>query len=72
MVTFEYGDTAARIVLIQPVDGHDLGCMESEIAAIEKETAVPFRLIAVRVDDRNKDLSPWKAQAVSSDHKNDC
>lgn len=64
MTAFEYGDHAARNVLIQPIGGGDLDVMESEIAAIKEQTAVPFRLIAVRVDDWNTDLSPWKAPAV--------
>ena len=60
----EYGSKAARVVLLQPVDGHDLEFIENEIAVIRRNTAEDFRLIAFRVRDWNKDLSPWPAPAV--------
>ena len=64
MKTFEYGNPASDIVLIQPVDDHDLALIENEIAAIVDHSDKDFRLIAVKVDDWNTDLSPWKAPAV--------
>ena len=60
----EYGSKAARVVLLQPVDGHDLEFIENEIAVIRRNTAEDFRLFAFRVRDWNKDLSPWPAPAV--------
>ena len=62
--TYAYGNPAAKTVLIQPVDDHDLSVMESEICRIRALTDTEFRLIAVRVDDWNHDLSPWSAPAV--------
>jgi predicted alpha/beta superfamily hydrolase len=59
----EYGNQASKTVLIQPVDDHDLALIESEVAAI-RETTDDFRLIAVKVNDWNKDLSPWDAPPV--------
>ena len=59
-----YGDPGASLVLIQMVDDHDLEGMESEIREIQKRTDQAFYLIAVRVRDWNKDLSPWSAPAV--------
>lgn len=56
----EYGDPASDHVLLQPVDDHDLAGIETEVAAIRERTA-DFRLIAVKVNDWNRDLSPWSA-----------
>ena len=64
MDVLEYGSRAAHVVLLQPVDGHDLEFIENEIAVIHRNTAEDFRLIAFRVRDWNKDLSPWPAPAV--------
>lgn len=64
MITYTYGNPEASIVLMQPVDDHDLSEIESEITQIQKMTSLDFQLIAVKVDDWNKDLSPWKAPAV--------
>ncbi|MBQ3265367.1 MAG: esterase [Ruminococcus sp.] len=60
----EYRNPASDIVLIQPVDDHDLALIENEIAAIADNSDKDFRLIAVKVDDWNTDLSPWQAPAV--------
>lgn len=62
--TFEYGDPAAAVVLIQPVDDHDLAFLENEVALIKGMTDVKFRLLAVKVDSWNSALSPWQAPAV--------
>ena len=59
-----YGNPDADIVLIQPVDDHDLAGIENEVAEIQRLTNQDFCLIAVRVGDWNTDLSPWKAPAV--------
>lgn len=59
-----YGNPSASTVLVQPVDDHDLGEMEIEIDEIRKQVQTDFQLIAVKVNDWNHDLSPWKAPAV--------
>ena len=64
MEMFEYGNPRSNIVLIQPVDDHDLEGIENEVAEIVGNCNTSFHLIAVRIDDWNKDLSPWKAPAV--------
>lgn len=64
MKVFEYGSPDARTVLIQPVDDHDLGMIEREIAGLRRLTACEFRLLACKADDWNNDLSPWAAPAV--------
>ncbi len=63
MQIYEYGDPASDRVLLQPVDNHDLAGIENEVAAIRERTA-DFRLIAVKVNDWNRDLSPWSAPPV--------
>ena len=60
MEKFEYGDPGAPVVLIQPVDDHDLSFLDSEVRIIESRTDADFRLVALKVNDWNSDLSPWK------------
>lgn len=64
MKTYEFGNPDAEIVLIQPVDDHDLEGIENEFAAILSSCRMSFRLLAARVDDWNRELSPWEAPAV--------
>ena len=64
MELIEYGNRKARIVLLQPVGEHDEDSVEKELACIRENTSEDFRLIALRVSDWNKDLSPWEAPAV--------
>ena len=52
------------MVLIQMVDDHDSGLMESEIAGIRSLTNRDFCLLAVPVASWNRDLSPWEAPPV--------
>ena len=59
-----YGNPNASTVLIQMVDDHDLEGIESEAAEIKKLTNTDFCLIAVRIQNWNRDLSPWLAPAV--------
>lgn len=61
---YEYGNTNAEAVLIQPVDDHDMAMLDTEIDEIQRLTKADFQLIAVHVDSWNHDLSPWKAPAV--------
>ena len=60
----EYGRADAPVVLIQPVDDHDLQYIEHEIEVIRDNAGTDFRLITVKVNRWNTDLSPWKAPAV--------
>lgn len=64
MKIFEYGNPNADIILIQPVDDHDMAYIENEVALIKESSNKDFKLIAVKVDNWNNDLSPWKAPAV--------
>ena len=64
MTIHEFGDPKADTVLIQPVDEYDLAGIENEVSLIAASRGKSFRLIAVKVDNWNTDLSPWKAPAV--------
>ena len=64
MKTYEFGDPDSGVVLIQPVDDHDLEGIEKEFAALVRSCSRSFRLLAVRIDHWNSDLSPWEAPAV--------
>lgn len=60
-----YGSMDANTLLFQMVDDHDLEVIEQEISHIrEFSGGQDFCLTAVKVDDWNKDLSPWPAPAV--------
>ena len=61
MLIYEYGNIEASAVLIQPVGDHDMPEIEHEIEEIQKRTDIEFRFIAVKVDNWNNDLTPWKA-----------
>ena len=64
MKIYEFGNPDADIILIQPIDDHDLEGIENEVIFITENCNKRFRLIAVRIDDWNADLSPWEAPAV--------
>ena len=59
-----YDTEDAKILLIQPCDEHDLEGMENEIRLIRENVSVPFTLAAVRIQNWNQELSPWKAPPV--------
>ncbi len=59
-----FGDENSFNILIQPVDDHDLGLIENEVRLISELAHSDFRLIALKVDNWNNDLSPWQAPAV--------
>ena len=64
MKAYEYGNSNARVVLLQPVDDHDLSVIDAEVQALSALTNVDFHLIAMKVENWNRDLSPWRAPAV--------
>ena len=64
MISYEYGDPASRRILIQPADEHDLAGIENEAAAIAALAGPDFRLIAAKIADWNRELSPWEAPPV--------
>lgn len=64
MRTYEYGNPSSDRILIQPADDYDLAGMEKEAETITALAGPDFRLIAVKIADWNRDLSPWEAPAV--------
>lgn len=59
-----YGNTNSQIVLLQPVDEHDLDTIEQEIKEIEKYVQTSFQVMAYPIKNWNHELSPWEAPAV--------
>lgn len=59
-----YITDAAKYLLIQPVDGHDIEVLDNEVAEIQKNTEKLFSLIAFKIEDWNNELSPWEAPPV--------
>ena len=49
-----------RFLLLQPVDEHDLEGLEREAARIAARD-IPFALAAFKIEDWNRELSPWDA-----------
>ncbi len=68
MRTYEFGDRDAEFVLLQPADRREEESAEREFRIISEKCDVPFRMIALEVDDWNRDLSPWEAPAVFGDN----
>ena len=64
MILKRYGDAGAPYVLVQPVDEHEISAIGSEVAAIRDLSPISFELLAVQVDNRNDDLTPWAAPAL--------
>lgn len=62
---FIYECGSSDVLLIQPVDDHDIEVLDNEAAEIARRTGgTGFTLIAFKVNDWNADLSPWEAPAV--------
>ena len=67
ITTYEYGNPEADVVLIQLTGEHELAALENEVKEIQRLTSVVFRFVALKVNNWNADLSPWKAAAVLKD-----
>ena len=67
MERYEFGNPNSTNVLIQMIGDHELLGLEKELAYIRKNAGEDFFLIAFKVDDWNKELSPWQAPAVFGD-----
>ncbi len=64
MKAYEYGNRESELVLLNIIGDHDLKLLDSEVSLIREYASCDFRLMAFKVDDWNKDLSPWNAPAV--------
>ncbi len=59
------GNESSNNVFIQMVDDHDLEVMDGEVETLkELSGGEDWLIIAVKVDDWNQDLTPWKAAPV--------
>jgi len=54
----------ADMLLVQPVDEHDLEGMDSQLAILQQSVEIPFQLVAIKVTDWNTELTPWTAPPV--------
>ena len=61
---FLYQDEAAKYLLIQPIDEHDLEVLDQEFKAIKELSDKPFSLAAFMIKDWNQELTPWAAPPV--------
>ena len=59
-----YKDEAAKYLLIQPIDEHDLEVLDQEVEAIKELSDKPFSLVAFMIKDWNQELTPWVAPPV--------
>jgi len=53
-----------QYILIQPVDDHDIEALPDEVRVMEAESDADFTLIAFKINDWNRELSPWEAPPV--------
>lgn len=56
-----YITDAAKYLLIQPIDEHDIEVLDNEVVEIQNNTDKQFSLIAFKIEDWNSELSPWEA-----------
>ena len=59
-----YSVDNAKVLLIQPVDDHDIEVLDSEVSYIEENAGKNFILAAFKINDWNNELSPWQAPPV--------
>lgn len=64
MTTTIISDDHPQVLLLQPVDSHDLEELDAEVGYIRAHTEVPFRLVAVHIRKWNAELTPWPAPPV--------
>ena len=53
-----------EFLLIQPVDDHDLEGLDRQIETLSAATDASFVHIAFKIEDWNRELSPWPAPPV--------
>ena len=61
---FLYRCSDSEYLLIQPVDEHDLDLLDREVELIQTLSEKAFSLVAFKIEDWNKELSPWPAPPV--------
>ena len=67
-MNYIYGNEKSNNILIQMIGEHEMAGLESEVRYIsELSQSEDFCLVAIKVDDWNDSLSPWKAPAAFGD-----
>ena len=61
MTVFEYGNPNAGIVLVQPVDDHDMSVMDSEVRYIRELTDQRFYTLILFRLHRNLTMQTWSS-----------
>lgn len=61
---FLYQNEAAKHLLIQPIDEHDLEGLDQEVEIIKELSDKSFSLVAFMIKDWNQELTPWGAPPV--------
>ena len=61
---FLYQNEAAKHLLIQPIDEHDLEGLDQEVETIKELSDKFFSLVAFMIKDWNQELTPWGAPPV--------
>lgn len=59
-----FSDPSPKLLLIQPVDSHDMEEMDNEVAYIRSNCDVQFKLVAIQIKKWNEELTPWPAPPV--------
>ena len=59
-----YIQPESKCLLIQPVDEHDLALLDGEVEMIQRLAGEVFSLVAFKVEDWNRELTPWPAPPV--------
>ncbi|MBR1575735.1 MAG: esterase [Bacteroidales bacterium] len=55
---------APQVLLLEPIDEHDLNFLGRETAYLAQHAKQPFALVTFLVNDWNRELTPWPAEAV--------
>ncbi|SNU08134.1 hypothetical protein SAMN06297422_11571 [Lachnospiraceae bacterium] len=67
-MNYIFGNEKSNNILIQMIGEHEMAGLESEVRYIsELSQSEDFCLVAIKVDDWNDSLSPWKAPAAYGD-----
>lgn len=54
----------SQVLLVQPVDAHDMEEMEAELGYLRSHSSRPFTLAAVKIDRWQEELSPWNVRPI--------
>lgn len=61
---YTYTSINARVLIVQPIDDHDLALLDNEVDAIVAATGDCFCLVGIKIDEWQEELSPWQAPPV--------